>query len=196
MPRVLNGPALLPAGFAALLLTAPGAAMAAGMPQLDFSTPLTTSQVIWGVLIFIVLYLLLSRWSLPQVRQVLAERAAAIEADLNTARAAKERADAAAAEVAEAVGLARAEAQAAINAAVDQAKQEAAAQALVLNQRLEAQLQEAEQRIGVARSSAMGALRAVATETAGSIIQRLTGATPDPHAVEGAVGAALAARES
>ncbi len=188
MPRVLNGPALLPAGFAALLLTAPGAAMAAGMPQLDFSTPLTTSQVIWGVLIFIVLYLLLSRWSLPQVRQVLAERAAAIEADLNTARAAKERADAAAAEVAEA--------QAAINAAVDQAKQEAAAQALVLNQRLEAQLQEAEQRIGVARSSAMGALRAVATETAGSIIQRLTGATPDPHAVEGAVGAALAARES
>ena len=29
--------------------------MAQGMPQLDFKNPLTTSQVVWGVLIFIVL---------------------------------------------------------------------------------------------------------------------------------------------
>ena len=30
------------------------------MPQLDFTTPLTTSQVVWGAIIFVVLYILLS----------------------------------------------------------------------------------------------------------------------------------------
>ncbi len=195
MPSLTTSGARITA-LAAGLLCAPAVAMAQGMPQLDFRTPLTTSQVIWGILIFILLYLLLSRWALPQVSEVLEQRATAIEADLNTARAAKEQADLAAAEVAEAVAHARAEAQTAINSAVDQAKQEAAAQSAVLNQRLETQLQAAEQRIGEARGAAMGALRAVATETAGSIIRRLTGTTPDTQAVEGAVGAALAARKS
>jgi hypothetical protein len=36
--------------FAALLL--PTAAQAEGMPQLDFANPLTTSQVVWGAIIF------------------------------------------------------------------------------------------------------------------------------------------------
>ena len=69
-------------------------AMAAeGMPQLDFSNPLTSIQVVWGAIIFIVLYILLSRWALPQVGEVLDERAATIEADLEAARAPKAQAD-------------------------------------------------------------------------------------------------------
>ena len=43
--------------LAVAVLAAPGAARAAGMPQLDFTTPLTTAQVYWGAAIFIVLYL-------------------------------------------------------------------------------------------------------------------------------------------
>ena len=55
-------------GFALVagsLLALPGAAWAEGMPQLDFTTPLTLSQVWWGAGIFIVLYIVLSRVGLP-----------------------------------------------------------------------------------------------------------------------------------
>jgi F-type H+-transporting ATPase subunit b len=167
---------------------------AEGMPQLDFANPLTTSQVVWGAIIFIILYFLLSRWALPQVSSVLDQRAATLEADLEAAHAMKSKSTEAVTELTATIARARGEAQAAINAAVDRAKQEAAAQAAVLNERLEAQLHEAEQRIAQARSSAMGALRQVATETTSTVIQRLTGTAPDTRAIEGAVGSALAAR--
>lgn len=160
------------------LLMLPAAAHAAGMPQLDFSTPLTVSQVVWGAIIFVVLYILLSRGGLPLVASVLDERAAKIAKDLDEARAAKARADAGMTEADQATAKARAEAQAAINAALDVAKQEAAAQSEVLNARLEKQLQESEAQIAQARAAAMTALRQVATETAATVVVRLTGATP------------------
>jgi len=176
------------------VLLVPAAARAEGMPQLDFANPLTTSQVVWGAVIFTVLYVLLSRFALPRVAKVLEQRAQHIAADLETARASKTRADEAAKEVAEATARARAEAQAAINAALDTAKQEATARIAVLNERLEKQLQEAEAQITAARAAAMRALREVATETAATVIGRLTGAPADPQRLSGAVGAALAAR--
>jgi F-type H+-transporting ATPase subunit b len=178
----------------ATLLLAPAAARAEGMPQLDFANPLTTSQVVWGAIIFVVLYILLARIGLPRVAEVIEQRARHIAADLETARASKTRADDAATEVAEATARARSEAQAAINAALDVAKQEAAARIGALNERLEIQLREAEAQIGAARAAAMGALREVATETAATVIGRLTGAPVDARRLDGAVGAALAAR--
>src|SRR5579871_1371583 len=105
--------------LAALLL--PSAAYAEGMPQLDFANPLTTSQVVWGAVIFAVLYVLLSRLALPKVGEVIEERARHIAADLETAQAAKTRSDEAAKQVADATAKARAEAQAAINAALETA---------------------------------------------------------------------------
>ncbi|MBN9562144.1 MAG: hypothetical protein J0H14_15665 [Alphaproteobacteria bacterium] len=183
------------AAIATAALCLPGMAMAAeGMPQLDFANPLTTSQVVWGAIIFIILYILVSRWALPQVSSVLDQRAATLEADLEAAHAMKTKSTEAVTELTATIARARAEAQAAINAAVDRAKQEAATQTAALNERLERQLQEAEQRIGEARSAAMSALRQVATETTTTVIQRLTGTAPDTRAIEGAVGSALAAR--
>jgi F-type H+-transporting ATPase subunit b len=177
---------------AALLL--PAAARAEGMPQLDFANPLTTSQVVWGAIIFAVLYVLLARIGLPKVSEVLEQRARHIAADLETAQQSKARSDAAAKEVAEATARARAEAQAAINAALDAAKQEAAGRIAALNERLEQQLHEAEAQIHAARSAALRALREVATDTAATVIGRLTGAPPDQGRLDGAIGAALAAR--
>ena len=149
------------------------------MPQLDFANPLTTSQVVWGAIIFAVLYIVLSRSPLPKVGAVIEERARHIASDLETAQAAKARPDEAAKQVAEATARARAEAQAAINAALDAAKQEAAARIAALNERLEKQLHEAEAQIDAARGAALRALREVATETAATVIGRLTGAPPD-----------------
>jgi F-type H+-transporting ATPase subunit b len=175
-------------------LLLPATAMAEGMPQLDFKTPLTTSQVVWGAIIFIVLYILASRFALPRVASVLEERASNIARDLENAQQSKAKADQAATEVAEATAKARAEAQAAINAALDEAKAAAAKQAATLNERLEKQLEEAEARIGEARASAMGALRQVASETAATVIARLTGIPPEQARLDGAIAAALTAR--
>lgn len=172
----------------------PVAAMAQGMPQLDFKNPLTTSQVVWGAIIFALLYWILSRNGLPLVESVLNERAAKISKDLNEARAAKASADEGMQEADQATAQARAEAQAAINAALTEAKQAAAEQTEALNARLEKQLQEAEAQITQARASAMRALRQVATETAVALVDRLTGVSPDASRLNDAVGSALAAR--
>lgn len=180
--------------FATGLLMLPAAAMAEGMPQMDFKNPLTTSQVVWGAIIFAVLYILASRFALPKVGSVLEERAAHIARDLETAQASKAKADAGTAEATSAVAKARAEAQAAINAALDTAKGAAAEQAATLNARLEKQLADAETQISGARAQAMAALREVATDTAATVVTRLTGRAPDPQRLSGAIGAALTAR--
>ena len=179
---------------AVTLLALPTAALAEGMPQLDFKNPLTTSQVVWLVFIFSVLYVLLSRWGLPKVADVLEARAVSIAQDLDAAHQAKAASDVAVAASNEATRVAHAEAQAEISASVARAKAAAAAQAAELNARLEAQLAAAEERIGAARASALGALRQVATETADVVITRLTGRVPGRGLVDQAVGAAQAAR--
>lgn len=180
--------------FAAALLTLPAAAQAAGMPQLNFANPLTLSQVWWGAIIFIVFFLLCWLWGLPQVASVLERRAASIAADLDTARQSKLQADQFVAETTQAIARARAEAQGSINRALDAAKQQAAAQSAELNTRLEAQIAESESRIGSARQTALQALRTVASDTAATIVTRLTGSAADPARVERAVAQALAAR--
>ncbi|HEY2131733.1 MAG TPA: F0F1 ATP synthase subunit B' [Acetobacteraceae bacterium] len=187
-------PAIAAAGF--LLTSSTGFAedQPKGMPQLDFSNPLTISQVVWLVLIFLTLYVLLAKWALPQVSEVLAARAATIERDLDAARDAKAEADAAVAELTAATRQAQASAQAEIDSAVAAARKDAADQAAAANARLQAQLAAAEAQIAAARASALGALRQVATDTASVVVNRLTGMTPDTQAVDAAVGTALAAR--
>lgn len=172
----------------------PASAMAAGMPQLDFANPLTISQVVWGAIIFIVLYLILSRFALPKVGEVLEARASHIARDLEAARASKEKADAGMAEATQAIATARAEAQAAVNAALDEAKAAAATQAETLNTRLDARLQAAEAQIAQARTQAMGALRQVASETATEVVVRLTGITPDQGRVASTIDAVMTPR--
>jgi F-type H+-transporting ATPase subunit b len=182
------------ATLAAGLLLLPAAAHAAGMPQLDFSTPLTISQVVWGAIIFIVLYVLLAKGGLPKVASVLDERAARISADLDAARVAKAKADADADAARAAHEKARNEALGAINSAVSEAKAAAAAQSEALNARLEKQLKDAEAQIAQARAASLGAVRQVATEAATVVVSRLSGTAVNEAALNQAVSAAMAAR--
>ena len=166
---------------------------AGGMPQLDFANPWTIAQVVWMLIIFGTLYFVMAQYALPQVEGVLAARRARIEGDLETAQAAKHRADAAMAEHKAATARARAEAQGAINAATTRALDEATTRSEALNARLAAQIDAAEVRIGAARDTAMGALRQVAAETADALVTKLIGKT-DTAAVGQAVDRELAAR--
>ena len=183
--------------LAAAAFGIPAAAIAAeGMPQLAFDNPMTISQIVWGALIFGLLYFLLSKSALPQVAEVLQARASRIESDLDTARLAKAEADHAVADSDQADRKARAEAQARVSEALAAAKAEAGAQAHEAEERLNQQLAAAEQRIDQARNAAMGALRQVATETASSLVARLTGKEPEGAALDSAVNDALAARKA
>ncbi len=178
------------------LLAFPAFARAAekGMPQLDFANKLLISQVVWLAIIFFALYLLLAQWGLPRVASVLDERARRIKGDLDAARAAKQTADDAIAELNAAARHAHAEAQTAIAGATERAKHEALAHASALDARLKADLDAAEARITAAEQAAMGALRDAARETATTLITRLTGLTPDSGTVTAAVDQALAGR--
>ena len=187
MPRLRDRLHL--AGIALLLMAA--GPEKEGMPQLNFKSPLTISQVVWGAILFTLLYFLLSRWALPKVGTVVEDRRTRIAGDLDTARGSKAQADAAVAELTEATRRARSEAQASIAAATQKAKAEAASQAAAANEKLDAQLAEAEGRIAVARASAMGALRQVAGEAATAVVTRLTGHAPDATLVDRAVAVRL-----
>jgi F-type H+-transporting ATPase subunit b len=187
------------AGLTASLLTiilsaAPGPAMADGLPQLDFANKLTTYQVLWGVAIFAILYVLASRTALPKVEAVLEARAKRIAGDLDSAKDAKARAEAGTRAAADATAAARSEAQAAINAALESSKQAAAVQSAALSERLDRQLKEAEGQIAAARGAALAALPGVATDTAVALIWRLTGVAPDRARLDDAIATAMAAR--
>ncbi|MGO9483688.1 MAG: hypothetical protein ACLPX9_03750 [Rhodomicrobium sp.] len=84
------------------------------MPQLqpDIFAP----QLIWLAIIFTAFYFALSRLALPRVQEVLASRKAKIEGDLDSARAAQQRADSEAARYEAGIAAAKAKGQTGIRA--------------------------------------------------------------------------------
>ena len=194
------GRARLPGPVRAALLSALAIALfgrpalAAGMPQFQFNNPLTTGQVFWGAVIFLVLYLLLSRSALPRVGDVLAERRHRIEGDLDAAKVARNQADHAIDELRRARRAASAEAAGIVEAVVAEAREQAAAQAREMNARLEAEIARAEASVAASRQAALGSLRTVAGDTARLLVERLTGTAADHALVEAKVDAALARR--
>lgn len=174
---------------------APAAASAAsGMPQLDFSNPLTVTQAVWLLVIFAGLYLVLSRVALPPVAHVLERRAAVIRTDLDAAKGASDAAKAVRAERDKAEARARSDAQAAVRTAVEDAKAKGAGALAAVEQRLAGELRAAESRIAAARAGAMGEIAAVASDAASAAVQRVAGFVPDQGAVQAAVATHLATR--
>jgi F-type H+-transporting ATPase subunit b len=144
-----------------------------GLPQLQFEH--WGGQIVWLLLIFAVLFAVLSKVLLPRVSGAIETRGAKIAGDIADARLLMDEAEvqarAAATEVAEARAKAQktaadAKAVASAAAAERQAKEEA-----VLAEKLSA----AEARIQVARDEAMSHVREVASDTAGAIVKKLTG---------------------
>ncbi len=180
-------------GVSLLVMAAPGA-HATGMPQLDFHNPLVTGQVIWGAVIFLGFYLVLSQVMLPRVGRVLEDRSKRISGDLDVARAAKQDADKAVAELQQARKDAMAEAQANLQKTLD-AEQHATDQKLAdISARLTAEIADAEKRISAEKAQAFGTLKEIAADTTQALVSRLTGVTPDAQLVAQKVDGAIAHR--
>src|SRR5690606_31607729 len=144
-----------------------------GLPQFEFQW--WAGQIFWLLLIFAVLYLLLSKVFLPRLRGVKDERAATIATAVDTARQvqaeAADQAEIAKAEVEQARASSRATAAAAKARVTEEANARAAAEEAVVA----ARIAEAEAAIGKTRDAAMTNVSTIAADTARAIVEKLTG---------------------
>lgn len=144
-----------------------------GLPQLEMQH--WGGQILWLLLIFAILYLLLSKVFLPRLRAVRDEREGVIAGAVDSAREvqaeAAEQAAVAQAEVAQARAASRATAVAAKARVVEEANARQAAEEAVVN----ARIAEAETAIGKARDAAMTNVSVIAADTTRAIVERLTG---------------------
>jgi F-type H+-transporting ATPase subunit b len=156
-----------------------------GMPQLDFS--LYPNLIFWLVVALLALYFILSRVALPRIGNVLAERNDAIANDIEMAALLKRRAD---------------EAEAAYNAALARARDEAhkiAAETRAgIDKELASLLAKAdaeiavkaggsEKRIAEIRDNAARSVEEVARATAAAIVEALLPGAGDQAAIDAAL---------
>jgi len=160
-----------------------------GFPPFDPQT--FASQLFWLALIFIALYLLMSRIALPRIGSILEERRRHVDADLAEAQRIKDDSDAAIAAHEKALAEARARAQMLANATREKAAAAADARRKAVDADLRARVAEADKTIGARRSTAMTNVQDIASEAAAAIVERLTGTAAASQEVAEAVGRAL-----
>jgi F-type H+-transporting ATPase subunit b len=151
---------------------APGGS-APGMPQLDPTW--WGGQIVWLALIFLVLYLVLSKVLLPKLGRGIDQRESKIAGDIADARAMKQEAEAQAAAGAAELAEARAKAQQTASEAKAKSAAKAAERQAVEEAKLNERLASAEAEIRAARDQAMTNVSAIAVETAQAIVEKLIG---------------------
>lgn len=156
-----------------------------GLPQFDLGQ--WPGQMVWMLIIFGVLLFLFSRVFVPSVGGAIAEREDKIGGDIRDARRLRDEAEAQAKAAAEELGQARARAQKLAADAKAAVGAEAAARQAEEEARLGKVLADAEARISAARAEAMGQVRGIAAETAGVIVEKLTGRGASAAEVERAL---------
>lgn len=164
----------------------PGQAMAEGMPQLQFNNPLVQGQVIWGAVIFLAFYFILSRSALPRMDALLRNRQERIQNDLDLAHKAKDAAESAHDDLTKAREEAAQHARAHVQAIRDAARADARKHAEETQSHLEKELHKAEERIARSSKEALTHLTEIATNAASALTDRLIG-HHDRHAVQEAV---------
>jgi len=156
-----------------------------GLPQFEFQH--WAGQIGYLLILFAILYLLMSKVFAPRIRKIFDEREAAIGSAIASAKQVQKEAAAEAEASKKALAEARAQAQ---KTALD-AKAKADAQALerqaAEEAKLNARLAAAESEIRAARDQAMTNVSAIAVETAQAIVEKLTGEAVTAAAVQAAV---------
>jgi F-type H+-transporting ATPase subunit b len=160
-----------------------------GFPPFESST--FASQLVSLVIAFVALYLIVSRVALPRVGSVIDARQNAIEGDLAQAQKLKDESDAALKAYETELATARSRAQAIGNETREKLNAAAEAERKKLEDQLTGKLAAAEKQIAATRETAMSNVRGIAADTAGAIVQRLTGVLPDGKTVSSAVDATL-----
>ena len=159
------------------------------MPQ--FNPEWFASQVFWLVVIFTILYFLMSKVALPRIAGVLEERQEKIENDLAKAEQLRTEAEQVLEEYEKALAEARGEAQKRLKEASDQVSEEQSRRHQEFGKELAEQTKSAEERIAKAKQDAMDNLRNVAVDVAAAVSHKLIGVDHHRDTVEDAVEAAM-----
>jgi F-type H+-transporting ATPase subunit b len=158
-------------------------------PPFDSST--FPSQLVSLVVLFVALYIIVSRVALPRVGALIDARQNKIEGDLAEAQKLKDESESALKAYESDLASARAKAQAIGAETREKANAASEAERKTLEDKLAIKLADAEKSIAATRATAMSNVRGIAADAASAIVQRLTGASPDGKAVEAAVDASL-----
>lgn len=154
------------------------------MPQFDPTH--FPSQIFWLVVVFTTLFLIMWKFVLPRITEVMEMREERIGADLKRAEEAKAEAESVLADYEAALAKARAEAQDILRKASDDMAEEQAKRIEKANADISAKLDEADQRIAEAREKALSHVREMAGEIAEATVERLAGSA-DRKAVDAAL---------
>lgn len=161
------------------------------MPQFDLTT--ASSQIFWLLVVFAVLYLLLWRFVLPGMTQVMETRQKKIDDDLARAERLRGEAESVLADYERALAAARAQAGEQMKAAADAATVLANERIAVFSAALAEKTKAAESRIAAAEKTARDNMRTIAAEAAGLAVRKLIGAEVPAAEVDRSVETALVA---
>ena len=164
--------------LASLAVLAAAAADAAqesgGLPQLNASD--FAPQLFWLAVTFGALYFILSRWSLPRISEVIEERRNRIQRDLDEADRLKDETEKALAAYEHELAAARGRASSIAREMREKLAAEVEEERARVEAQVNAKLAEAEKRIADMKAKALAQVNEIATETAGSIVEKLVGA--------------------
>lgn len=159
----------------------------AGLPQFEFQH--WAGQIAWLLILFVILYVLMSRVFTPRLRKVLDERTNTIAGALDQARKVQEEANAQAAQAQADLADARAKSHKLATDARAKATAEAQARQAAEDAKLADKMAEAETRIRASRDAAMAHVTTIASDTASAIVEKLTGAPPKAADLSAALAA-------
>ncbi|RYB04769.1 F0F1 ATP synthase subunit B' [Lichenibacterium ramalinae] len=157
----------------------------AAFPPFESSTYL--SQIVWLVIVFGLLYWLMSRIALPRVGAILENRRSRIEGDLADAARMQEQATAASAAYDSKLAEAKTRAQALAQKTHEELLAADEARRHTLEGELNGKMAAAERQIAETKTRAMGNVEGIARDAAAAIVQHLTGKAADPQAVDAAL---------
>lgn len=161
----------------------------AGMPQLH--VPDFAPQLFWLGIWFIVLYVLMSKVGLPRIAVALEARRQRREDDLARAGRLRAEAEEASAAFQRTMSEARAQAQAVLKETTDRLAADAAERQRALAAQLTEQIDAAERQILATKEQALSEVRGIAIDVGRSVVEKLTGSTPDAARLTAAVDSRL-----
>lgn len=156
-----------------------GTAGHAGPAHVKVFSPLDSGtfvpQLVWLALTFGLLYLLLKRFALPRVGEVIEERRERIQRDLEKAEKLKAETQQALASYEQALADAHARANALAKEVRDKLTAEVDKERAAVEAQIAAKLADAEERIAQSKARAMATVGDIAADTAGAVVAKLLG---------------------
>ena len=157
-----------------------------------FESSTFVSQIFWLVVVFGLLYWLMSRIALPRVGAILETRRGRIEGDLAEAERMQAQAKAASEAYDKKLADAKTNAQTVAQKTHETLLAESEARRHALEADLNGKLAAAEAQIAETKTRAMGSVEGIARDAAAAIVEHLTGKPVDPQALDSAISAAKA----